>query len=94
MRPALRENTYRSTPFKSVKYGLKHTTLVEQRVDFEGRLIDSEQRELERQQALLQFQQSILALVNESLVRIESLAVAERLRFEAQLRSAESSLPA
>ncbi len=40
--------------------------------------------------ALHQFQRSILALNSESLVRNESLAVAERLRFEALARSVES----
>ena len=64
-----------------------HHSVNEQELDFEGRISDSEQYELKRQQALLQFQQAILALVGESLSRIESLAVAERLRFEALARS-------
>ena len=41
-------------------------------------------------EALQQFQRSIFAITRESLVRTESLAVAERLRFEALARSVES----
>ena len=59
----------------------------DQKVSFEHRISHLEQHELERQQALLQFQQTIVELVGESLSRIESLAVAERLRFEALTRS-------
>ena len=66
------------------------STISEHRADFEQRWSDFERLELERQEALQQFQRSIFAITRESLVRTESLAVAERLRFEALARSVES----
>lgn len=60
------------------------------RADFEHRWSDLGRLELERQEALRQFQRSILAITRESLVRTESSAVSERLRFEALARSVES----
>ena len=65
---------------------LQHS-VSEQEASFERRISYVEQHEFERQQAILQVQRRTVALVGESLSRIESSAVAERLRFEALTRS-------